>query len=433
VSAGDDGTTASDGRYAPGEPLRDRAELAELGKQPGLCATCVHARLLRSPRSTFLRCAKSDVDKTFPRYPRLPVVACGGHLVAARLAPPSPALTTAPELDARSTILHVTNGDAVLPSFRESGLDGDVLPWRDVLHDGPLPTTDTLEELSEVRARTLAAFGWGSYPELRIAFARRDAALYLSREREEVVLWFEHDLYDQLQLLQLLDWFARNGRGRARLSLVTLDAFPGVEPFHGLGQLRGGQLRELWPARRAVTMRQLATASAAWRDVRAATPGAMAARAAGRARVHTTANHIQDEDLPFLAAALRRFCEEYPWTRDGLSRNERQILAAAASGAETPAAIHRATSAMESSPWGDASVFQRIEGLARTTTPALARRGSKAYELTALGRRLLAGEADWVVESGGLDRWVGGVHLAGATAAWRWDERTETLVAAPSG
>jgi hypothetical protein len=30
--------------------------------------------------------------------------------------------------------------------------------------------------------------------------------------------------------------------------------------------------------------------------------------------------------LPFLAAALRRHLEEFPWTTDGLSRTERQIL-----------------------------------------------------------------------------------------------------------
>ena len=62
----------------PGEPLRDPAELAELATHPGLCATCVHLRLLRSPRSTFARCAKAERDPAFPRYPRLPVLSCRG-------------------------------------------------------------------------------------------------------------------------------------------------------------------------------------------------------------------------------------------------------------------------------------------------------------------------------------------------------------------
>ena len=53
--------------------------LDALPLHPGLCATCVHLRLLRSPRSTFLRCAMAELDSRFPRYPRLPVIACAGY------------------------------------------------------------------------------------------------------------------------------------------------------------------------------------------------------------------------------------------------------------------------------------------------------------------------------------------------------------------
>lgn len=46
----------------------------------GLCATCAHARLVRSSRgSVFVRCALSREDARFPRYPPLPVVRCAGH------------------------------------------------------------------------------------------------------------------------------------------------------------------------------------------------------------------------------------------------------------------------------------------------------------------------------------------------------------------
>lgn len=407
-------TPAAEG---PGEPLRDPGELAELATHPGLCATCVHLRLLRSPRSTFARCAKAERDPTFPRYPRLPVVACRGHRLAARGEAPPPPLSGVPVTgDANAALFHITNGDSVLAGFREGEIEGEQLAWRDVLHDGPVPVTASLEELSEVRARALAAFGWGAYPELRLAFARRDAALARCGEHQEVVLWFEHDLFDQLQLLQLLDWFAKHGTGGARLSLIQIDAFPGVEPFHGLGQLTGGQLRELLPRRRPVTVRQLAAGAAAWQDFRAPTPLPMAARAA-----------TPSEDLPFLAAALRRLCEEYPGARDGLARSERQILQAVAARAETPRAIYSWSHEREACPWGDASVFLRLESLATATEPALSRRPGGACRLTALGGRLLAGEADWVRESGGIDRWLGGVHLQSTAVRWRWDERLGKL------
>jgi hypothetical protein len=46
--------------------------------EAGLCTSCVFAAVVRSSRSAFLRCGLSDTDPAFPRYPRLPVLACAG-------------------------------------------------------------------------------------------------------------------------------------------------------------------------------------------------------------------------------------------------------------------------------------------------------------------------------------------------------------------
>jgi hypothetical protein len=45
----------------------------------GLCDRCLYARRVTSGRgSQFTLCERSRTDPRFPRYPRLPVVACGG-------------------------------------------------------------------------------------------------------------------------------------------------------------------------------------------------------------------------------------------------------------------------------------------------------------------------------------------------------------------
>jgi hypothetical protein len=49
-------------------------------KSAGLCATCRHVRLIRSDRgSVFYQCHLSATDPSFPKYPRLPVLACSGY------------------------------------------------------------------------------------------------------------------------------------------------------------------------------------------------------------------------------------------------------------------------------------------------------------------------------------------------------------------
>src|SRR5437016_3932122 len=92
-------------------------------------------------------------------------------------------------------MLHITNGESVTGTFRQVKFPGTYLAWNDVLHDGPVPQTATLDELSGIRAQALAGFGCGDLEKLRAGFAARDRALQDFRKHQDVVLWFEHDLY----------------------------------------------------------------------------------------------------------------------------------------------------------------------------------------------------------------------------------------------
>jgi hypothetical protein len=315
-------------------------------------------------------------------------------------------------------MLHITNGESVTGTFQQIRLPGSYLAWNDVLHDGPVPQTETLNELSQVRAQTLAGFGWGDYAQLRAGFARRDRALEAFRGNQDVVLWFEHDLYDQLQLLQLLDWFAQQDLGAVNLDLIQIDSYPGVRPFYGLGQLSGPQLSRLFPSRKRVTAEQMTIAREAWRAFRAGDPASL---------LEFTRHEFAE--MPFLKAALRRFLEEYPWTTDGLSRTERQVLQAAAVKRKKQD-IYFESRKQEDVPWGDCSVYLRMAWLARGPNPALVEAPKNEFAITDAGCQLLAGKADWGKLSGGIDRWLGGVHLTGAEPQWRWDPAQKTLTGA---
>src|SRR5512134_2295961 len=125
-------------------------------------------------------------------------------------------------------MLHVTNGDAAAEAIRSIGVGGDVLVWRDVLHEGPVPAAASDVELREIRATFIARSGWGELAEVRADFARRDARLAAALDSgEEVVLWFEGDLFDQLQLLQTLDRIAA-ARRRPRVTLVPTEGYLGL-------------------------------------------------------------------------------------------------------------------------------------------------------------------------------------------------------------
>jgi hypothetical protein len=307
-------------------------------------------------------------------------------------------------------VLHITNGDAAAEPIRELGLGGDVLPWRDVLHDGPVPAPATLDSLRPLRARFLAAGDSGDAVRIARDLEARDRRLGAAASEDEVVLWFEHDLYDQLQLVQLLDYFAsRQGSRPARLTLAQSDDY--------LGSMDAGRLRALWERRHAVTDAQLDAATRAWQAFSHPDPRELE-------KVAT-----QVADLPYLGPALQRQLEEFPDVQTGLSRTERHILETLVVGSWTLKELFPAAHHDREAPFflGDLGFFDRVEALARGSTPLVAREDDRAW-LTDAGRDVLAGRRDRVATLG-IDRWLGGVHLKGDRVPFRWDSRTQRIVA----
>jgi GrpB-like predicted nucleotidyltransferase (UPF0157 family) len=60
--------------------MGEKESAADRPMAAGLCSDCLHARRLESARgSVFILCNLSLSDPRFPKYPRLPVLACDGH------------------------------------------------------------------------------------------------------------------------------------------------------------------------------------------------------------------------------------------------------------------------------------------------------------------------------------------------------------------
>jgi DNA-binding transcriptional MerR regulator len=267
---------------------------------------------------------------------------CGAAYLARRGRDPEPRPGDA---------LHVTNGESAGNTLRRTGIDGAVLAWDDVLHEGPVPDGSPAR-VRDARARFLAGCGWGDARTIRASLERRDRHLDQAlRDGRPVVLWFEHDLYDQLQLLQI---FARVGPDAEHVELIEVGSFPGRPGFRGLGELTAEELESLWPQRRPPAAARVELAALAWDAFRAPDPRSLE-DVLGR---DTSA-------APFLAAALRRLLEELPDARTGLSRSERQLLDALTEGPRTPVELFLHVQDAEEAPFdGDAWVWRRLAGLA---------------------------------------------------------------------
>ena len=323
--------------------------------------------------------------------------------------------------------LHVTNGDCAGDKLRRL-VDGAVTITADPLHEGPARAVDG-DAWYDLRARFLSD-GDARFEDIKAQLAAWDRAIVDGARAGRVVLWFEHDLFDQLQLIRTLDLIGGAAKTvpLSNASLICIDRFPGVERFVGLGQLTVEQLSTLDGTERPITPEQYALASRAWKAFRSSDP---------RALFDLTAALERDTTLEFLRDALLRFFAEYPSTSNGLSLTAQLALDALIQGPATGGALFAAAQAREDRPFlGDTIFFEMLRALGSTRVP-LVSLSSSAQEvdlqsclvaITDAGRAVAAGRSDHVALNG-IDLWRGGVHLVGADSSpWRWDAGGETLV-----
>jgi hypothetical protein len=320
-------------------------------------------------------------------------------------------------------MLHVRCGDDVLVKLSAAGIPGRRLRYVDPVAQGPVPATADEAGLRRVRAAFIErAYGVPADQALAAIEAEADG-LARAAEEDEVVLWFEHDLFDQAILVRALDALAPAAGAGLRVTLVSPDHQPGVERFVGLGQLAPVQLASLFERRRVVPAAAYALASRAWRALRQPDPTGLAelARSPG-------------PELPYLARALTRLLQELPWVSDGLGLTERLALRGLAAGAQGAGALFAAAQEQERAPWmGDLMFFHVLREMEEREPPLLTAGGSwPAFEensappvvaLSGEGRAIVEGRADCVRDFG-IDRWVGGVRLEGQGPCWRWDPAT---------
>ena len=317
------------------------------------------------------------------------------------------------------SIVHVCNGDSTADSLSLADLPGEIRVWADALDQGPLLPVGDAEH-------------WQRRAEFWTARGQREAGGKLAGYDQgfdeavgagELILWFEHDLFDQLALIRLLSRLARRGLP-GQLTIVSIDRHPEVPSFLGMGQLKPEQLAELWPRRTTLSRDAIDEAVTAWIAITAADPRALP----------YLAKRIKA--MPFLAGALERQLEEFPDATSGLSRTERQVLAAVARGEATAAALTKATQAIDPRyPITDVVLFWTLHTLGRcgfvdgapegAPTPAALQ--AVRVTVTPRGREALAGAIDRVHECG-IDDWRGGVQLTGKGPVWRWDGAQRKLL-----
>jgi hypothetical protein len=319
--------------------------------------------------------------------------------------------------DAGPSTLHIRCGNDIESKLAAAGFKGHFLSFADPAWLGPPPQFNAW-----VAGRAELVASRTGLPRQKVRDEMGEAYWRLARapkQYERIVLWLEHDLYDQAALARVLASFATRKK-LPRIELIEIDRFAGVKPFYGLGQLSPAQLLKLWPKRAPVTARQVTAGKRVWSALTAPTPQPLMEAIRSGVR-----------ELPFMKGALVRHLQELPWTGDGLSLTEREALRALAKGPLSVADMFAAVQKRDPQPFmGDLFFWSVVRDLIEAPNPPVAvssatsRLGwsKRVLRLTATGKALLAGKLDWQ-STPPLDRWVGGIVVDVGAPPWRWNPK----------
>lgn len=301
--------------------------------------------------------------------------------------------------------LHVLNGDATLEVFRKSGIPGDLVVCREMMCEGrvaPAPDIDTF--FAERAAHLHEHFGIdiANYQDSIVSELKK---LQQAGDYDELVLWFEFDVFCQLNLLFVL-WFLRELKiTLPKVSLVSINHHPEVVNFKGFGVLLPHHYPPLFEQR--VTLRdadwQLALDTwAAYMGDDPSKVNDMRKRPAG--------------NLLFLAEALQAQLQRLPNKTDGLNAIQRFFLQHLQLGcAPWYNLYNRFWNELKIYGFGD---FQ-LDIITQRMRNAGVIEGGDQLCITELGKEILEGEEDYTGYAA-LDHWIGGTPLH--QTPWRWND-----------
>ena len=313
--------------------------------------------------------------------------------------------------DEVASLINIHNGDAMLVYARREGFPGEHIAFRESLVSGPVvPSADWLS----TRSHFLASGFREELLRTSNSLFEQEQALAAAAEQDEIVLWFEHDLFCLINFLYLLNRF----RDRNVSFVWCSDA---------LALREAADLRLLFESRTPATPAVFDVAARAWGAYTSSDP-----------RLLNDVVASAPNDLPFLRDGLRLHASRFPSLRNGLGSVENRLLTLIAGGVTDFASLFPLFD--EKPPrfgFGDAQVLYALRYLASRPVPVITM--SEVHEvppkatftITPAGQNVLGGNVDDTTVND-PDFWLGGVHITKENL-WRWDEvRGEILSSRPA-
>ena len=211
--------------------------------------------------------------------------------------------------------LHITNGDSFTERLKSLDIPGDIITWREMLCEGKTESNVGSESFWKTRFEFLSK----NYKVTKTWFVEKTLKEYRSlcnhKQQDQIILWFEYDLFCQINMLAVISWL-KSYRRHAEISLVCSGDEDESDRLYGLNELSDEQLHRLYGNRVALTQDDIEYADYVWQLYCSDNPIRL--------------EHLSDFEnyqFDYLSDAIKAHLQRFPSIKNGLNAVENNILA----------------------------------------------------------------------------------------------------------
>ncbi|WP_299670144.1 DUF1835 domain-containing protein [uncultured Polaribacter sp.] len=252
------------------------------------------------------------------------------------------------------SILHITNGDYTTNYLKKLKISGEFITWREMLCEGKT----TVDVGSENFWKNRFEFFKSSYKVSKQKFINYTVKEYRNlcnkKEQKEIVLWFDYDLFCQINMIAVISWLKRYRKGY-HISLVASGKVEGVEKMLSLTELSEEQIRQHYTDKIELTQDDIEYADYIWQLYCSDSP----------LRIETIYKFNKNSPFKYLATAIEAHLQRFPSIKNGLNKVENTILktANAHQFSSKKQLVHQLLKDQEVYGFGDLQYEHNIENL----------------------------------------------------------------------
>lgn len=210
-------------------------------------------------------------------------------------------------------LLHITNGDDLTDKLQQLKVPGDVIVWREMLCEGPTIQEVGNEEFLKVRKDFLRKNYQISEEEYKKKFIVELDKLAAINGYDEVILWFEFDLFSHMNMLAVISFLKQNRKNNP-LYLVCSGRLKGDEELAPLSDLSIKQLQRHYDCKITLTEDDVLMAELIWDLYCSKNPIRL------KSKIKKTSN------FEYLSSCIRAHIERFPRVSSGLNTLEINVL-----------------------------------------------------------------------------------------------------------